>query len=123
MQRLRLLTLIAAASVALAQTSAIEQYFQNPDVKRIAALASGARTDDDIRDVLPGRVSQRFADYAAARLSLGSLLQSVDKLRLNKLVANTPGPAGSTALVSRVSVPSILRIRDRVWRNPSDQRG
>ena len=108
MQRLRLFSLIAAASVALAQTSAIEQYFQNPDVKRIAALASGARADDDIRDVLPGRLPNRFADYAAARLSVGSLMQSVDKLRLNKLVANSPGPAGSTALVSRVSVPSIL---------------
>src|SRR5688572_27224216 len=109
MQPLRLLlTVTAAVSAALGQTSAIEQYLENPDVKRIAGLASGARTDDDIQDVLPGRLSQRFADYAAARLSVGSLFQSVDKLRLNKLVANTPGPAGSTALVSRVSVPSIL---------------
>src|SRR4051794_23790615 len=109
MRRCRLLLSLLAAAVAVyAQTSPIEDYLQNPDVRLVASKEPGARTDLEIRNVLPDRISQRFADYAAARLSVGSLVQSVEKLRLNKIVANTPGPAGSTALVSRVSVPSIL---------------
>jgi len=101
-------SLFAAASAGHAQSSPIDNYLQEPNVKLVAAKAPSARADTEIDQVLPHRIPSRFGDYAAARLSVGSLLQSVEKLRLNKLVANTPGPAGVTALVSRVSVPSIL---------------
>ncbi|HYI97662.1 MAG TPA: hypothetical protein VEX68_29250 [Bryobacteraceae bacterium] len=118
-----LLTLLAAASVALAQRNIpglaelnpANIYLQDPAVERVAKMTPADRTNIDVAGVLPEKLSRSFADYAAARMDSGSILQSVDalfesaeKLRLNKLVANTPGPTGSTALVSRVSVPSIL---------------
>jgi hypothetical protein len=100
--------LAAAVSVGCAQVSPIEEYLQNPDVKAVSSKVPADRTDREIAGILPLRLSQRFANYAAARLSIGSLRQAIENLRLNKIVASTPGPAGATALVSRVSVPSIL---------------
>jgi hypothetical protein len=108
MTPLKLLLTLVVAAAAHGQTSAIEDYLQNADVKLVSEKTPANRTDQEINGILPLRLSQRFADYAAARLSFGSLRQAVENLRLNKLVANTPGPAGATALVSRVSVPSIL---------------
>lgn len=100
--------LLTAAFTVQAQTSAPESYLQLKDVTDLAAKAPGARTDAEIRRILPVANSQRFADYAAARLSFGSLRQSIEELRLNKTVATSPGPVSATSLVSRVSVPSVL---------------
>jgi len=101
--------LMVVVGIAYAQTSPIDQYIGYDDVQKIAG--SSPRDIDQLKGILPMRKSQRFADYVEAKhspLSFETLRKEVERLRLNKIIGNTVGGSGTTALVSAVAVPGIL---------------
>src|SRR5262245_60174705 len=118
MSRLQLLlmVIVALSSTARAQTKAIEAYLREDiDAEAVAKAAPGARDPKGIQNLLPQRKPNSFVEYLKVKVKAKSgaagfsaLLDSLDSLRLNKLIGNTAGGSGTTSLVSRVAVPAIL---------------
>src|SRR5437762_12913661 len=98
---------------AFAQTRALNAYLDSETVRADAATAAkmpaGKRDGMELRNLLPHRRASSFVNFVNATQLNGfdALLNSVDLLRLNKMIANAPGPGGSS-LVSRVAVPAVL---------------
>ena len=80
---------------------------QRDDVARIARQAPADRDRTAILSLLPLSQSGSFSQFVLSTRTVESLLASVDANRLNKMLANAPGAAG-TALVSGVAAPAIL---------------
>jgi hypothetical protein len=104
--------LIAGAVMSYAQMSPIDRYLDHKEAKEI--VAGFPRDVKRLMNLFPDRQSQRFAEYVASKNPsppiLENLRMQVERLRLNKLVGNTAGGTGTTALVSGVAVPGILGV-------------
>ncbi|MBZ5494059.1 MAG: hypothetical protein LAO76_24315 [Acidobacteriia bacterium] len=108
-----LLTLMLGALPCFAQKHPIDSYTSNADFNDAAAGAPGSRDNAKILAILPVRKSTSFANYVAAKtakVDYATLLQDVDKLRLNKQVGSAAGASGITSLVSSVAVPALIGV-------------
>ena len=102
----------AAPANAFAQSDALQRYLGPvlaQDAEALATAAPEARETAAIRNLLPHRHSNGFVEFVneIGVPRFGDLMDAVDALRLNKMVANAPG-VGGTALVSRVAVPAVI---------------
>jgi hypothetical protein len=105
---------IVLAAPASAQ-DVVNVYFTaslNTSADAVAAARPGARDAGQIRNLLPLRNPNTFVDLVRARrlptaAMLDALLGQVDAERLNKMLAASPGVAG-TGLVSRVVAPAVF---------------
>jgi hypothetical protein len=100
-----------SATLCLGQMAAVDTYMENPDVCEVAQLPPGSRTEKAIKDLLPLRLSNRFAEYAIARSKenvFSALRSDIEGLRLNKFVGATSGGSGTTSLLSKVATPALL---------------
>src|SRR6476646_1419413 len=108
-----LLTLIAGALPCFAQKQLIDRYANNADFQDAAAGAPGSRENAKILAIMPVKKSTSFAEYVAAKtakVDYVTLLQDVDKLRLNKQVGSSAGASGITSLVSNVAAPALIGL-------------
>lgn len=107
-----LILLVSPAGSAFGQSPAVERYLGPvllKDAGTLAAAAPGSRDARAIRNLLPHLNSNGFMEFVneLGVPRLGDLIDAVDALRLNKMVAGAPG-SGGTALVSRVAVPAVI---------------
>ena len=88
----------------------LQAYLNSTVLKTSAASVAikdpAARTDAEIRSLLPHQVSQSYVNFIRVNRAR-TLLDVVDALRLNKMLTTPPG-TGGTSLVSRVAVPAVL---------------
>jgi hypothetical protein len=95
---------------AHAQSLELQAYLNSAVLKSAAAMVAqkdpAARTDAEIRNLLPHQASQSYVNYVRVN-RVRTLLDVVDALRLNKMLTTPPG-TGGTSLVSRVAVPAVL---------------
>ena len=101
---------LALAVEASAQSPVLQSYLNSPVLKGSAASVAkrdpASRTDAEIRNLLPHQQSGSYANFIKVNRAR-TLLDVVDALRLNKMLASPPG-TGGTSLVSRVAVPAVL---------------
>jgi len=106
-----LFLIIVFSNTGLAQTKAIKVYFGSPvaraDADALAKTPPGTRNQMELQGLLPHRRSNSFVEYVKAK-SFPGLLDSIESVRLNKLVGSAGGGSGATSLVSRVAVPAVL---------------
>ena len=107
------LLLLGGVSVALAQADSIDIYLKGAEADAAAVLTSpaGKRDTQALRGLLPHRRSRAYVEYVTARArenGFESLIDSLERLRLNEFVASPGGRTGSTSIVSRVAVPAVL---------------
>lgn len=109
-----ILSLIFGVSVCFAQKQPIDRYVKDTgDFNEVASVVPGARTVDQINNILPLRKPSSFAEYVAAKTSavdIFTLEQAVDKARMNKQIGSPSGPSGITSLVSNASAPAVLGL-------------
>jgi hypothetical protein len=102
--------LVLMAVNATAQSRALDAYLNSPVLRQAAAAVAAkdpaARTQAEIRNLLPHQQSQSFVNFIQVT-RVRSLLDDIDRLRLNKMLTAPPG-TGGTSLVSRVAGPAIL---------------
>lgn len=108
-----LLIFMVGALPCFAQKQPIDSYANNADFNDASAGTPGSRDNAKLLAIMPVKKSRSFANYVAAKtakVDYATLLQDIDKLRLNKQVGSSAGASGITSLVSNVAAPAFIGL-------------
>ena len=107
------LILMVGSLPCFAQKQPIDSYANNADFNDAIAGTPGSRDNAKLLAIMPLKKSTSFANYVAAKtakVDYATLLQDIDKLRLNKQVGSSAGASGITSLVSNVAAPAFIGL-------------
>ncbi len=105
--------LVVGSLACFAQKQPVDSYANNADFNDASAGTPGSRDTAKLLAIMPVKKSTSFANYVAdktAKVDYATLLQDIDKLRLNKQIGSAAGASGITNLVSNVAAPALIGL-------------